>query len=468
MPVAAQVLHYLINEAKKVGKKEAEKWVHKKLKEYGYDAYKVAERLGKHAINGFRGAQKQTEGKHQGPMECGWHKKDKNCPQKNLPAPTQAAAGQMDFKEATGMSAGQKRKEPEEGGEQQVTKPHHIWRRFPNTDTAALKWIQSSFGAGGSYPPNTPFDSNDYHSATSLLDTSGGGGANDTLKICNLLNTNSGTDYDTPQLYQLRMTSPYNILKSYGTLNSRSTANSQPTWLEFFDSKYQYYHVMETEWEITFHFGTPNDGTNAVSQFQNYGLYIFWKYTNEDDPPTQWTSNTNNIANADNVAFSTTRGETIAIRNVTDTIGGGTANLTCDDYFRMGGWHHKRVTFNTTHPKVVSIEGKYLYGQCKMDIKTLMSNDVNSAHTTAEGWGLTGATPAFPECLSIIVVQDCATNNQSGVKVPTGIRMETEQLIQFKDLRSAYKFPTPGLCKYPASQTLNTDAAFFWRGAGYT
>ena len=286
---------------------------------------------------------------------------------------------------------------PEEGGEQQITKPTHVWRRFPNTETACLKWVQTTFTSGGSYPPNMPFDNSNYHTATSMLNTSAplGGGAIDSLKKNNILNTTTGTDYNQPQLFQLRMTSPYNILKSYTTLNN-NIGNSQPTWLELFDSKYQYYHVMETEWEVTFHFGKPNNGTTTQTNYQDHGLYIFWRYTNEDDPPVQWTANTNNIAQASNATFTTDNGETIATNEMSNSIGGGTVNLTADDYFRMGGWHHKRVQFNTTKPAVYTLHGKYKFGQCKMDIKTISSSDAHSSATTAEGWGQVGATPAFP------------------------------------------------------------------------
>ena len=80
------------------------------------------------------------------------------------------------------------------------------------------------------------------------------------------------------------MTSPYSLLKNLNGQVQNGVAgqgNSQPAWIEFFDQKYQYYHVLNTEWELTLNFGTPNNGTSAVSDRSLFGYYIFWKYTNE-------------------------------------------------------------------------------------------------------------------------------------------------------------------------------------------
>ena len=100
-----------------------------------------------------------------------------------------------------------------------------------------------------------------------------------------------------------------------------------------------------------------------------------------------------------------------------------------------------------------------------MDIKTLVDSDAHGASTTAEGWNQVGATPQFPEILSVIVLMDNRyVQKANNMTCALGCRFETEHLIQFKDLTSAYKFPTPALAK--TSQT--GDAQYFWRGAGFS
>ena len=338
---------------------------------------------------------------------------------------------------------------PEEGGEEQVTKPHHIWRRFPNTQTAALKWCESIFTNTGTFIRNSRqlFGNTFEQTATSLL-TTGGGAVSNPIPNSLLTGGVGGTDYSTPYMFQMRMTSPYNIIKQLPSA-SGGTA-SQPVWLSYFDSKYQYYHCMETEWEINFHFGVPQLSGSNVGNFQAHGLYIFWKYTEQDDPPTFYNFTASTIANA-TIATSNVLGsgyinpDTVTAQLATGTP--ATIPLTSDDYFRMGGWHHKHVTFNTTHHTNVVLEGTYKYGQCKMDLKTISPTDVTGSDTTAEGWAQTGSTPVFPELLTVIIVNDCSMTNIAGVLVPTGIKFETEQLIQFKDLRANYKFPTPSLAQ---------------------
>ena len=55
---------------------------------------------------------------------------------------------------------------------------------------------------------------------------------------------------------------------------------------------------METEWGVTFNFGLPNSGAGLQTSGQVYGVYIFWKYTSQDDPPLQYTVKTGqSIAN---------------------------------------------------------------------------------------------------------------------------------------------------------------------------
>jgi hypothetical protein len=352
------------------------------------------------------------------------------------------------------------------GGEQQVTKPHHIWRRFPNTETAALKWIfttilgnipgnNTSTGDTNANPDQIPFDDSSQYAITPgsvpiVGNNTTGMGQN---KPNNIIDTVSAMalDLTKPFLIQLRMTSPYNVLKTLGP--NITNTNAQPQWLQYFDSKYTYYHTLETEWELSFVF-------KNISTDQHDAFYIFWKYTAQDDPPTTWDSST--TLKADD------QGHTIA----GNIIGGGGPGvspswLSPDDYFRMGGWHHKHHVLNSTHTNPCTIRGKYRFGQCKMDIKTLPPSDAHGADTSAEGWTAVGATPPFPENLSIVIVADNRYTLKSVTsqgKVNLGIRMETEQLIQFKDLTKDYKFPTPQLAK----TSITDDRQFFFRGGGYT
>lgn len=368
-------------------------------------------------------------------------------------------------------------KTAEEGGEQQVTKPHHIWRRFPNTQTTALKWVMTLFGSGTSDYTGylIPFDRQDITTATSLS-TTGGGAWTGTTK-----NTLAGTslfanavDLDAPQLFQVRMTCPYNILKQAYSNAITATNHSQPTWLQYFDQMYQYYHTMETEWELNFHFGIPITADNtSATNYQNMGVWIFWKYTCQDDPPLSWSNKVGTVladarqTNSTNNAAPTPDQTTTTA--LTDT--GATVNLTADDYFRMGGWHHKYVQFSTIHATHARIEGSYKFGQSKMDIKTIQPSDAHSADTTAEGWTQSNATPAFPELLSVIVVYDNATYNStsSTIKTPMSVRFETEQLVQWKDLRPNYKFPTPELANPLQTSGISTTTEYnFMRGAVYT
>lgn len=347
-----------------------------------------------------------------------------------------------------------------EGGEQQVEAPRHIWRRFPNTETALLKWIQTGYAGQGSNGVLDPYDNVGIATATSLSTT--GGGAQ-SVSAATLRNATVGVDLNTPQLMIFRMTSPYNILK-FSSLPGAQTEYAQPEWLELFDSKYQYYHCMETNWKLDFNFGYPAASGSKLTDGHLVAYYIFWKYTNEDDPPTTWAGTTANIANAQAVNAN----DQIVVQDITNAM--GTVPLTPDDYFRMGGWNHKRITLSTTHETHVHIDGEYKFGQCKMDIKTLNpGTDVHSiASATAEGWNQIATTPAFPENLCVIIVQDNATHANPGITTPLAYRVQTQQLVQFKDLRAIYKFPTPAAAKSGDATHLNTDAAFFWRGASTT
>ena len=117
---------------------------------------------------------------------------------------------------------------PEEGGEQQVDPIKHVWKRFPNTQTAALRWVATFFANFAATPPTMPFDLGNEKTATSLLTT--GGGAWSNPAGTGTANQTTGIDFSVPRLYQLRMTSPYNIMKSFEGLGS-NVGNSQPNWL---------------------------------------------------------------------------------------------------------------------------------------------------------------------------------------------------------------------------------------------
>ena len=338
-----------------------------------------------------------------------------------------------------------------EGIEQQVTKPRHIWRRWPNTETAALKWVFTNiFNSTSVAPRQIPFDQSSNVANAAIV---GNNVTSTTAATPGDIQASRAWDTRNPMLFQLRMTSPYNILKTYAN-PSVGVGNSQPNWLRYFDSKYTYYHTLECEWDVSFVINT-----GSFNQYFMY--YIFWRYTSQDDPPT--TFNTSGALPGD------TSGHTIA-GSIIGNQGGLTTPTTCaltpDDYFRMGGWHHKHVTLHNTHLTPVHIRGKYRYGQCKMDIKTIMPSDAHGLDSSAEGWSAVGSTPGFPENLSIIVVADnrVLQDSAAGVgQVNVGVRMETEHVVQFKDLTSAYKFPTP-------TQTYGTndDTQFFWRAGGYT
>lgn len=364
-----------------------------------------------------------------------------------------------------------------EGGEEQHDVPHDIWVRFPNHQFAKLKWIYTNFLTDNTSTSNItrdPFDQADEQTTTALLTTGGGvvstvGGAN-TLGVSGTGLNASGHDYKYPVLTQLRMTTPYNIIKTItgNGLQATATGNSQPNWLEMFDTRYQFYHVLECDWRIDFNFGAPwfsNAGTptNFTNQ-EDMGYYIFWKYTSNDTPPTSYAVSNNNIANVGSVDAAGRQIQTVA-----PLTGGSYTNYcTPDDYFRMRGFHSKHVSLSSVKPTHVTISGKYKYGQCKMDIKTQEPTAVSGNALQTEGWLQAGSTYTFPEDLTVIIVADNAMNANTGIYTPVGYRMSTEHLIEFKDLRSAYKFPTPAHTFINSATTLNTDAMFFNKGAAYT
>ena len=108
---------------------------------------------------------------------------------------------------------------PEEGGEQQVTRPKHIWRRFPNTETAALRWVSGQIvnqaGLNNAY---MAYGYSEALYASGIIDVnadvSGHPGATTATDLESVVTY--GWDFNTsPFLIQLRMTSPYNIIKKH-------------------------------------------------------------------------------------------------------------------------------------------------------------------------------------------------------------------------------------------------------------
>lgn len=388
----------------------------------------------------------------------------------NSPATTQAPTATMSGDDDVPLGI--------EGTEDQLDPVRDVWTRFPNHQYAKLGWWYTNYISDipTTVAKNTrdAFDNPDYETSTDLL-TTGGGVRNlvtgpTSLGVTGFAGyTPSGHDYKNPVMFQLRMTSPYNILKTFAGqgLAGNEVGNSQPAWLEMFEGKYQFYHVNECDWRIDFNFGTPflygSPSTNFTNQ-HDMGFYIFWKYTSNDTPPLSFPLSNNQIANTGAVDAQGTR-----VTGVNPlTTGSFTQKCTPDDYFRMKGFHSKHVSLNSIGPTHVSIAGKYKFGQCKMDIKQQDHSTLGGTALQTEGWIQTGSTYLFPEDLTVIIVQDNAMNSISGLYTPVGFRMNTEMLTEFKDLRSAFKFPTPANSFINSATTLNTEAVFFNKGAAYT
>lgn len=469
--LAPAVLAALSNIARRHGYDE--NWLHDQLAQGRRDVMEVVQQMGVSARNEFRRFMEtsSTSNLRQGQIQRQTNERHEKFAQNRASLTNSPASGNMDTHEQHNMGGA-----PEEGGEQQLAPVRHVWRKFPNTETACLKYVTTAFltqAGDAAFGGFSVFDNPSNKPNTNLLTTGGGALSEPAFNEITYASANpmyQGYDYTTPLLLQFRMTSPYNIWKTYGTVDlstGTNLSNGQPAWLELFDQKYQYYHVMETEWELRLNFGIPTQNTSPpvqVREPRNFGFYVFWRYTNEDDPPTQWTGSAASIAN------TALTSQTVLTSTAMST-SPGTVPLTPDDYFRMGGWHHKHVTLNEVHATSCVLHGKYKYGQCKMDIKTMdASTDASGiARSTAEGWGRSGSTPIFPENLSVIIVQDNAMVAGNSYKTPVGMRFESEHLIQFKDLHAGYKFPTPAYAKQNASgATLNTDLSFFSRGAGYS
>ena len=366
-----------------------------------------------------------------------------------------------------------------EGAESQLSAVHDVWTRFPNSQWARLGWWYTNFisdvsGTIADQPKNA-FDDPNWETTTPLISTGGTARisptGDDMLGVDGVTGTTpSGHDFKNPMMFQLRMTTPYNIMKTYTGqgLVGNAVGNSQPAWLEMFEGKYQFYHVSECDWRVDLNFGTPWT-TQAATRVNfanayNVGYYIFWKYTSNDVPPLSFPLSGNNFANG---GTPNAEGTKLTGKNPL-TAGVFSQPCTPDDYFRMKGFHSKHVSLSATGPTHVVLSGTYKFGQCKMDIKQQDHSTLGPTALQTEGWIQTGSTYLFPEDLTIIIVQDNATLAQSGVMTPVGYRMNTEMLTEFRDLRSAFKFPTPANAYANGVATVNTEASFFNKGAAYT
>lgn len=355
----------------------------------------------------------------------------------------------------------------------------HIWYGFPNEQSCVLRYLDTFYiNDGGAVGLRTEYMQRPDTYATTDL-TAGGGGVLNSSAYSSLVNSTfaSGYDFDQPWLFQVKMTSPYAIINTPAGLLSGLSNVGQPNWIALWDQKYTYYHQHSVDFDIHFTFGTPtiSGNTNAVD-FQNYGLWCFYKYTEQDNPPTQWTNKnlqtvahaaqfTENALNAGGGASAQADGATFQ----TTTAGGDhTFPLTSDDYMRMPHWHKKYISWNTISSTRATVSGTYMFGQCKMDTKTMNASVDNlGAANSTELWAKTGATPVFPENLSIILVEDCRRVLQTGIQVNVAITVDTRHKLTFKDLRQAYKFPTPNLTTALGVSTQYGDEINFSRGAAY-
>lgn len=352
-----------------------------------------------------------------------------NLPDPEQPEPSMPSVAQQEGSGPPGADA-----QHEPGIEGALEPIHRVWRRFPNVDTAELKWIYTQL-IGGNAANNNEFRPSgsawDQQLTRDIAVPNTYASAQNTIR-----DTPTSLSLNQPRLIQFRMTSPYNIVKSdAGNL-------SEPQWLGLFDSKYQYYHVAKCRWQLSFTLGINsvvdgNPNNTGGTQQQYYAFYVYWKYTSEDDPPTQFGVD---------LTGKTTYGAT-------------TQNLTPDDYDRMGGWNKIWVCGDNRTLTRRVITGNYETGQCRMDVK-LINDPKHGGTATAEGWTPVKQTAVFPENLSVILVEDNAYACNSQL-ADIGIRAEANYLIQFRDLQSKYKFPTQ-------SNTIGSttdDGQYFFRGA---
>lgn len=354
------------------------------------------------------------------------------------------------------------------GVETQLSPFTDPWTHFPNTENAILHWVRvfmiSKYGLSNDATHQSQmYDQNDDTVTAQDTDITNMTTKSVTNLAPNLAAGSAGLwDYHYPFLLQFAMNTPYGILDKYSntfnTTNGTTTTYSiptvtatqsgyQPHWLSFFDHKYQYYHQIKCDWELEFNLGSQTD----VSSYEKLGsFYIFYRYTNEDEPPVNFSSSLALPANTSGgVSHTVTAG----------LLGPGvSANsycpLTPDDYMRMGNWKHVRLDQSATHPARQTIKGTYTSGQCKMDVQTLAAD--KAGHTDhAEGWIQVKTRPTFNEKLHVIIVADNARYGTSAYAA-IGVRMKTSHYIQFKDLDYTYKFPLAN------NNLQNGDNQYFW------
>lgn len=380
--------------------------------------------------------------------------------------------------QAEGMS-GQDDTAPGGSTETCLDPVHDVWSKHPNHQWAKLHFnhFYRPDDRGIISVANQAIDGDQGYSSVA--------GNATTAATTTLINTQVGSLFSSvtwginagaPHLFQYRLTSPYDIcynLNQSITSTAQNANYSQPAWLEKFDQMYQYYHQKSIDYSLRLVFGGLTDSTNFITSSlqtkpQNYGYYVFWRVTCQDDPPVSWSTtalqdlNETTVNQGENATTNTVTG-------VSTTV--ATVPLTPHDYMTMGGWQHKRVTLNAIAPTEVTIEGTYEFGQSQLDVKTLLPTDKIGAQSvpTVEGWQLCGSTPVFPENLSVIIVADLA---YAGFSTQVGtyfsqICMEwnSSHLVEFKDLNKPYKFPTDGYLKENAgATTINQEILWFKRG----
>lgn len=433
----------------------------------------LAEQAG-NALMNRGGRQIAPHGQEQGPMECGFHVNDKGkCP---TPAPLPNSTAPTTMNPKRGLDVA-----PED------ERPHDVWHRFPNSEWANLHFRQTYYignqgvlvaGAKTAIAGNTSITAT---GTTNLASTTALTGlAYDTTKnSLGSINTAAYYDFAKPYVLSLRMTTPYSIINDLTDTSTQGGIN-EPVWISHFDNKYTYYHVEECKWSIDLNFGTPQTATGgtpsgtAFTHYENMELFIFHRYTMEDDPPTKYTFNDHvmkqweRVAMSNNAIVNPAGGTTMATDTTTIVEDAGAASttnwLTSTDYRLMGGWKVEKVHWNTTHGAKKTISGSYKFGQSKMDLKTSLPSDKDGNDTTTEGWQKVGSAAVMPENLTMIMVWNDTTHNQVGTSaLECGVHIHTQHLINFKDLRANFKYPTPQLTNVNvagATSTLSEEQYF--------
>lgn len=356
--------------------------------------------------------------------------KESPAPKKTSSLPKKTSGAEpMSKRHHTEVEAGNEDSPGNPATETSLDPIREIWTRFPNSQTAKLTWIYTQMlGVSNN---NQAFQPSGSAWDQQLLRDIAGGANTYSAGMGSLESGGSTVDIKAPKLIKFRMTSPYSIVASdYQNL-------SEPQWIGYFDSMYQYYHVINAQW--TMRFTIPAAGVSSTMVHPNMRFWVYWKYCNYDEPPTSF---------------------------VVDTTGktGHTAAqfLTPDDYDRMGGWNKRLVVQNSTHDVMETITGTYNHGDCGMDIKMVGADGVHGGSASAEGWVQAKVVAPFPEFLAVIIVADNSVNCSFAQGIAMGIRSKIDYTVQFKDLRSKYKYPTQ-------SQTIGSTqdvGQYFFRGAG--